>query len=149
MFSPVVRSCHPFTRVAIPMIQMSQTMWVEVQRMRRRAWRRCWVSPGGDNYKPSPAQPSPTQPSPAQPSPEQPSPEQPSPEAPEDRDTVRVPRRDLKWAAKLLQDLLVGKKVKLPVSTSREEVPFTVPDVMAGETDCALCHQAFKSIWSL
>ena len=100
-------------------------------------------------YKPSPAQPFPAQLSPAQPSPEQPSPEQPSPEAPEDRDTVRVPRRDLKGAAKLLQDLLAGKKVKLPVSTSREEVPFTVHDVMAGETDCALCHQAFKSTQSL
>ena len=95
-------------------------------------------------YKPSPAQPSLAQPSPAQPSPEQP-----SPEAPEDRDTIRVPRRDLKWVAKLLQDLLAGKKVKLPVSTSREEVPFTVPNVMAGETDCALCHQAFKSTQSL
>ena len=83
------------------------------------------------------------------PLPAQPSPAQPSPEAPEDRDTVRVPRRDLKRMAKLLQDLSVGKKVKLPVSTSREEVPFTVPDVMAGETDCALCHQAFKSTWSL
>ena len=90
-------------------------------------------------YKPSPAQPSPAQPSPAQP----------SPEATKDRYTVRVPRRDLKWAAKLLQDLLAGKKVKLPVSASREEVPFTVPDVMAGETDCALYHQAFKSTRSL
>ena len=90
-------------------------------------------------YKPSPAQPSLAQPSPAQP----------STEAPEDRDTVRVPRRDLKWAAKLLQDLLAGKKVKLPVSASREEVPFTVPDVMAGETDCVLCHQVFKSTRSL
>ena len=84
-------------------------------------------------YKPAPAQPSPAQPSPAQP----------SPEALEDRDTVRVPRRDLKRAAKLLQDLSAGKKVKLPVSTSREEVPFTVPDVMAGETDCALLSPSF------
>ena len=61
-------------------------------------------------YKPSPAQPSPAQPSPAQPSLEQPSPKQPSPEAPEDRDTVKVPRRDLKRVAKLLQDLSVGRK---------------------------------------
>ena len=100
-------------------------------------------------YKPSPAQPSPAQPSPAQPTPGQPSPKQPSPEAPEDRDTVRVPRRDLKRAAKLLQDLSAGKKVKLPVIASREKVPFTVPNIMAGETDCALCHQAFKSTQSL
>ena len=42
-------------------------------------------------YKPLPAQPSPTQPSPTQPSPAQP-----SPEAPEDRDTVKVPKKDLK-----------------------------------------------------
>ena len=87
-------------------------------------------------YKPSPAQPFLAQPSPTQP----------SPETLEDRDTVRVPRRDLKRAAKLLS---VGKKVKLPVSASREEVPFTVPNVMAGETDCALCHQAFRSTRSL
>ena len=100
-------------------------------------------------YKPLPAQPSPAQLSPAQPSPEQPSPKQSSPEVPEDRDTVRVPRRDLKRAAKLLQDLLAGKKVKLPVIASREEVPFTVPDILAGETDCVLCHQAFKSTQSL
>ena len=85
----------------------------------------------------------------AQPSLAQPSPAQPSPEAPEDRDTIRVPRKDLKWVARLPQDLSAGKKVKLPASTSREEVPFTVPDVMAGETDCALCHQAFKSTRSL
>ena len=90
-------------------------------------------------YKLLPAQPSPTQPSPAQP----------SPEAPEDRDTVRVPKKDLKQAAKLLQDLSAGKKVKLPASTSREEVPFDVPDIKAGETNCTLCHQAFKSTRSL
>ena len=90
-------------------------------------------------YKPLPAQPSLAQPSPAQP----------SPEAPEDRDTLRIPRKDLKRAAKLLQDLSAGKKIKLPVSASREEVPFTVPDVMAGETDCALCHQTFKCTRSL
>ena len=73
------------------------------------------------------------------PSPTQPYPAQPSNEAPEDRDTV----------AKLLQDLSAGKRVKLPASTNREEVPFTVPDVMAGETNCALCHQTFKSTRSL
>ena len=83
------------------------------------------------------------------PLPAQPSPAQPSPEAPQDRDTIRVPKKDLKRAAKLLQDLSAGKKVKLPASTSREEVPFDVPDVKAGETSCALCHQAFKSTRSL
>ena len=90
-------------------------------------------------YKPLPAQPSLAQPSPAQS----------SPEAPEDRDTIRVPKKDLKQAAKMLQDLTAGKKVKLPASTSRDEVPFDVPDVKAGETNCALCHQAFKSTRSL
>ena len=78
-----------------------------------------------------------------------PSPAQPSPEAPKDRDTIRVPKKDLKRAAKLLQDLSAGKKVKLPASASKEEVPFDVPDVKAGETNCALCHQAFKSTRSL
>ena len=42
----------------------------------------------------------------------QPSPAQPSPEPTEDRDTIRVPRRNLKRAAKLLQELSAGKKIK-------------------------------------
>ena len=28
-------------------------------------------------------------------------------------------------------------------------MPFTVPDILVGGTDCVLCHQAFKSTWSL
>ena len=79
------------------------------------------------------------------PSPAQPSPAQPSPEAPKDRDTVRVPRKDLKRAAKLLQDFSAGKKIKLPVSASKEEVPFVVPDVMAGETDCPFVIKLLKA----
>ena len=86
-------------------------------------------------YKPSPAQPSPAP--------------EPTSQVPEDEDTVRVPKKDLKWAAKLLQDLSASKKVKIPASASREEVPFEVPDVKAGETNCALCHQALKSTRSL
>ena len=39
--------------------------------------------------------------------------------------------------------------MKIPASASREEVPFDVPDVKAGETNCAICHQAFKSTRSL
>ena len=138
MFSPAIHWCHPCIKVTILMILTSQTMWVEVRRMRRKAWRRCWVSPGGCTnlhwhnlplhshllhshllklLKTG--------------------------------TPIRVPRKDLKWAAKLLQDLSAGKKVKLPASASREEVPFAVPDVMAGETDCALCHQTFKSTRSL
>ena len=86
-------------------------------------------------YKPSPAQPSPA-PVPTLP-------------VPEDEETVRVPKKDLKQAAKLLQDLSAGKKVRMAASASREEVPFEVPDVTAGETNCVLCHQTFKSTRSL
>ena len=78
-------------------------------------------------YKPSPAQPSPAQPSPAP---------EPTFPVPEDEETVRVPKKDLKQAAKLLQDLSAGKKVRMPASASREEVPFEVPDVRAGDTNC-------------
>ena len=74
-------------------------------------------------YKSSPAQPSPAP--------------EPASQVPEDVDTVRVPKKDLKWAVKLLQDLSAGKKVKIPASASREEVPFDVPDVKAWETNCA------------
>ena len=86
-------------------------------------------------YKPSPAQPSPAP--------------EPTFRVPEDEKTVRVPKKDLKWAAKLLQDLSAGKKVRMPASASREEVPFEVPDVRAGDTNCALCCQTFKSTRSL
>ena len=91
-------------------------------------------------HKPSPAQPSPAQPSPAP---------EPTLPVPEDGETVRVPKKDLKQAAKPLQDLSAGKKVRMPASASREEVPFEVPDVKAGETNCALCCQTFKSTRSL
>ena len=63
--------------------------------------------------------------------------------------TVRVPKKDLKWDAKLLQDLSAGKRVRIPARASRNEVPFEVPDVGAGDTDCALCRQSFKSTRSL
>ena len=86
-------------------------------------------------YKPSSAQPSPA-PEPTLP-------------VPEDEETVRVPKKDLKWAAKLLQDLSAGKKVRMPASASSKEVPFEVPDVKAGETNCALCYQTFRSTRSL
>ena len=86
-------------------------------------------------HKPSPAQ-SPSRPEPAHPD-------------PEDEETVRVPKKDLKWAAKLLKDLSAGKKVKIPASASRDEVPFDVPDVKAGETNCTLFHQSFKNTRSL
>ena len=62
---------------------------------------------------------------------------------------MRVPKKDLKWASKLLQDLSAGKRVRIPARGSRDEVPFEVPDVGAGDTDCALCHQSFKSTRSL
>ena len=91
-------------------------------------------------YKPSPAQPSSAPPSPAP---------EPTFSVPEDEKTVRVPKKDLKQAAKLLQDLPAGEKVRMPASASREEVPVEVPDVRAGDTNCALWHQTFKSTRSL
>ena len=91
-------------------------------------------------HKPSPAQPSPPSPSPAP---------EPTSSVLDDEMTMRVPKKDLKWAAKLLQDLSAGKRVRIPARASRDKVPFEVPDVGAGDTDCALCHQSFKSTRSL
>ena len=91
-------------------------------------------------HKPSPAQLSPASPSPA-----------PEPTSPvlDDETTTRVPKKDLKWAAKLLQDLSSSKRVRIPARASRDEVPFEVPDVGAGDTNYALCRQSFKSTRSL
>ena len=91
-------------------------------------------------HKPSLAQPSPASPSPAP---------EPTSSVLEDEMTVRVPKKELKWAAKLLQDLSAGKRVRIPARANRDEVPFEVPDVGAGDTDCALCRQSFKSTRSL
>ena len=91
-------------------------------------------------HKPSPAQPSPASPSPVP---------EPTASVLDDETTVRVPKKDLKWAAKLLQDLSAGKRVRIPARSSSDEVPFEVPDVGAGDTDCALCCQSFKSTRSL
>ena len=91
-------------------------------------------------HKPSPVQPSPASPSPAP---------EPTSSVLEDEMTVRVPKKDLKWAAKLLQDLSACKRVRIPARASRDEVPFEVSDVGAGDTDCALRHQSFKSTRSL
>ena len=90
-------------------------------------------------HKPLPAQPSPASPSPAP---------KPTSSVLDDEMTMRVPK-DLKRAAKLLQDLSAGKRVKIPARASKDEVPFEVPDVGAGDTDCVLCHQSFKSTRSL
>ena len=92
------------------------------------------------SHKPSPAQPSPASPYPAP---------KPTSSVLEDEVTVRVPKKDLNQAAKLLQDLSAGKRVRIPARASRDEVPFEMPDVGAGDTDCALCHQSFKSTRSL
>ena len=91
-------------------------------------------------HKPSPAQPSPASLSPTP---------EPTSSVLEDETTVRVPKKDLKWPAKLLQDLSAGKRVRIPARASRDEVPFEVPDVGAEDTDCALCRQSFKSTRSL
>ena len=80
-------------------------------------------------HEPSPAQPSPAPPPPAP---------EPTSSVLEDEATVKVPRKDLKWAAKLLQDLSAGKRVRIPARA-----------IGAGDTNCALCHQSFKSTRSL
>ena len=110
-------------KVAIQMTRMSQGTSVAAQRMKRQVWKRCWASQEGYIHKPSPAQPSPASPSPAP---------EPTSSVLDDETTMRVPRKDLKWAARLLQDLPAGKKVRIPARASRDEVPFEVPDVGLG-----------------
>ena len=48
----------------------------------------------------------------------------------------------------ILKDILAGRKVHATGAT-REDVPFEVPEVQAGDTNCELCHQSFKSTGSL
>ena len=57
---------------------------------------------------------------------------------------IKVPKKDLKRAQGILKDILAGRKVHITGAT-REEVPFEVPEVQAGDTNCELCWQSFKS----
>ena len=67
---------------------------------------------------------------------------------PED-DTIKVPKKDLKRAQNILKDMLAGKKVRWGTAASREDIPFSVPEVQDGETSCQLCYQSFSSTRSL
>ena len=81
-------------------------------------------------------------PPPAGPSP----PEPPVPE--EEEGMIKVPKKDLKRAQDILKDILAGRKAHT-TGAAREDVPFEVPEVQAGGTNCELCHQSFKSTCSL
>ena len=68
--------------------------------------------------------------------------------SPED-DTIKVPKKDLKRAQNIIKDMLAGRKARWGTAASREDIPFSVPKVQAGETSCQLCHQSFSSTRSL
>ena len=73
-------------------------------------------------------------------------PEPPPPE--EEEGMIKVPKKDLKRAQGILKDILAGRKVRTTGATW-EDVPFEVPEVQAGDTNCELYHQSFKSTGSL
>ena len=72
----------------------------------------------------------------------------PEPPVLEEEGMIKVPKKDLKRAQGILKDILAGRKVHVTGAT-REEVPFKVPEVQAGDTNCELCWQSFKSTRSL
>ena len=86
------------------------------------------------------------------PSPAKPSTSKPAPATlaePEEEGTIRVQKKDLRRVQSILKDILAGKKVRMSTGASSQDVPFEVPNVQPGETDCQLCHQSFKSTRSL
>ena len=72
-----------------------------------------------------------------------------TPAAPEEEGTIQVKRKDLRRAEGILKDILAGKRVRMSTGASCQDVPFEVPKVQAGERECQLCHQSFKSTRSL
>ena len=68
--------------------------------------------------------------------------------SPED-DTIKVPKKDLKRAQNIIKDMLAGKKARWGTAASKEDIPFSVPEVLAGETSCQLCYRSFSSTRSL
>ena len=81
--------------------------------------------------------------------PSPPEPPQPKPAEPEERGMIKVPKKDLKRAQAILKDILAGKKKHVTTGATCEDVPFEVPEVKAGETDCDLRHQSFRNMGSL
>ena len=72
----------------------------------------------------------------------------PEPPVLEEEGMIKVPKKDLKRAQGILKDILAGRKVRVTGATWKE-VPFEVPEVQAGNTNCELCQQSFKSTRSL
>ena len=72
-----------------------------------------------------------------------------TPAVPEEEGTIRVKRKDLRRAEGILKDILAGKRVRMSTGASCQDVPFEVPEVQAGERECRLCRQGFKSTRSL
>ena len=72
----------------------------------------------------------------------------PEPPVLEEEGMIKVPKWDLKRAQGILKDILDGRRVCITGATW-EEVPFKVPEVQAGNTNCELCQQSFRSTHSL
>ena len=72
-----------------------------------------------------------------------------TPVVPEEEGTIRVKRKDLRRAEGILKDILAGRRVRMSTGASCQDVPFEVPEVQAGERECQLCRQGFKSTRSL
>ena len=75
-------------------------------------------------------------------------PSPPEPPALEEEGMIKVPKKALKRAQGILKDILAGRKVRTTRATW-EDVPFEVPEVQEGDTNCKLCWQSFKSSCSL
>ena len=71
----------------------------------------------------------------------------PEPPVLEEEGMIKVPKWDLKRVQGILKDILAGRRVRITGAT-QEEVPFKVPEVQAGNTNCELCWQSFKSTHS-
>ena len=71
-------------------------------------------------------------------------PSPPKPAVQEEEGMIKVLKKDLKRAQGILKDILAGRKVRATGAT-REEVPFEVPEVQTGDTNCELCRQSFKN----
>ena len=61
---------------------------------------------------------------------------------PED-DTIKVPKKDLKRAQNILKDMLAGKKVRWGTAASREDIPFSVPEVQDGRPPVSCATSPF------
>ena len=74
-----------------------------------------------------------------------PEPPQSKPAEPEKEGMIKVPKKNLKRAQVILKDLLPGKKVHMTTGATCDDVPFEVPEVKGGETNCDLCNQSFEN----